>query len=64
MDVATTQHIAISPEVAGGRPRIAGHRITVQNVVIWIDEAIMADESYAAELRNRIPSKLSKKISG
>ena len=99
MDVATTQHIAISQEVAGGRPRIAGHRITVQNVVIWhermgqsadeiastygvsladvyaalayyydhrkeIDEAIMADESYAAELRNRIPSKLSKKISG
>jgi uncharacterized protein (DUF433 family) len=29
------QHIEITPEVAGGKPRIAGHRITVQNVVIW-----------------------------
>src|SRR5688572_3281095 len=29
------QHIEISPGVAGGRPRIAGHRITVQNVAIW-----------------------------
>ena len=29
-----------------------------------IDEAILADESYVAELRNRIPSKLSQKIGG
>jgi uncharacterized protein (DUF433 family) len=29
------QHIEISPQVAGGKPRIAGHRITVQNIVIW-----------------------------
>jgi len=21
--------------IAGGKPRIAGHRITVQNIVIW-----------------------------
>src|SRR5436305_6238963 len=29
------QHIEIAPEIAGGKPRIAGHRITVQNVVVW-----------------------------
>ncbi len=29
------QHIEITPEIAGGKPRIAGRRITVQNVVIW-----------------------------
>ncbi len=29
------QHIAITPGIAGGKPRIAGHRITVQNIVIW-----------------------------
>ena len=29
------QHIEITPGIAGGKPRIAGHRITVQNVVIW-----------------------------
>jgi uncharacterized protein (DUF433 family) len=93
------QHIEMTPGIVGGKPRIAGHRITVQSVVIWhermgvsadeiasdfglsladvyaalayyydhrqeIDEAILSDESYAAELRNRIPPKLSKKISG
>lgn len=29
------QHIEITPGVAGGKPHIAGHRITVQNIVIW-----------------------------
>ena len=29
------QHIEITPDVSGGKPRIAGHRITVQNIVIW-----------------------------
>ena len=29
------QHIEITPEIVGGKPRIAGRRITVQNVVIW-----------------------------
>lgn len=29
------QHIEITPGVAGGKPRIAGHRITVQDVVVW-----------------------------
>ena len=35
MDILTAPHIAISQEVAGGKPRIAGHRITVQHIVIW-----------------------------
>ena len=29
------EHIEITPGVCGGKPRIVGHRITVQNVVIW-----------------------------
>ena len=99
MDIMTTPHIAITQDVAGGEPRIAGHRITVQDIVIWhermglsadeiasnhglslaeiyaaltyyydhrqeIDEAILADESYVAELRKRINSKLSGRIGG
>lgn len=28
-------HLAISPEIAGGKPRILGHRITVQDIVTW-----------------------------
>ena len=30
-------HIEITPGIAGGKPRIAGHRITVRNIVIWYD---------------------------
>jgi len=30
-----SEHIEITPGVCGGKPRIAGHRITVQNVVLW-----------------------------
>ena len=29
------RYIESTPEVAGGKPRIAGRRITVQNIVIW-----------------------------
>ncbi len=29
------QHIEITPNISGGKPRIAGHRITVENIVIW-----------------------------
>ena len=29
------RHIERTPGVAGGKPRIAGHRITVQDIVIW-----------------------------
>jgi uncharacterized protein (DUF433 family) len=28
------KHIEITPGIAGGKPHIAGHRITVQNIVI------------------------------
>ena len=35
MENVLTQHIEITPGVAGGKPRIVGHRITVQNIVIW-----------------------------
>ncbi len=32
---ALDDHIETRPGVAGGKPRIAGRRITVQNIVIW-----------------------------
>jgi uncharacterized protein (DUF433 family) len=98
MAAVMTSHIDISPGIAGGKPRIAGHRITVQDIVVWherlgtsadeiatehdlslaevyaalayyydhraeIDESVRADESFVAELRRRIPSKLTAKLS-
>lgn len=29
------QHLEITPGVCSGKPRIAGHRITVENIAIW-----------------------------
>lgn len=29
------KHIEITKGIVGGKPRIAGHRITVQNIVVW-----------------------------
>jgi uncharacterized protein (DUF433 family) len=45
MGLTTPQHIEVTPGIAGGKPRIAGHRITVQNVVIWHERmGVSADE--------------------
>ncbi|MEX1019225.1 MAG: DUF433 domain-containing protein [Litorilinea sp.] len=32
------QHIVSTPGVAGGKPRIDGGRITVQNIVVWHEQ--------------------------
>ena len=43
------EHIEITPGVCGGKPRIAGHRIRVQDVYVWHElqgqtpEEIVAD---------------------
>jgi uncharacterized protein (DUF433 family) len=29
------RHIEITPGIAGGKPRIAGHRITVEDIAVW-----------------------------
>jgi uncharacterized protein (DUF433 family) len=43
------QHIEITPGVAGGKPRIAGHRITVQDIVIWHERLGRGPDEMAAE---------------
>lgn len=43
------QHIEITPGIAGGRPRIAGHRITVQNVAIWHERMGKSVDEIATE---------------
>jgi len=37
-------HIEITPGICGGRPRIAGHRIRVQDIVRWTEESLSPDE--------------------
>jgi uncharacterized protein (DUF433 family) len=43
------EHIEITPGVCGGKPRIAGHRITVQNVAIWHELLGWSADEIAAE---------------
>ena len=43
------QHIEITPGIAGGKPRIAGHRITVQNIAIWHERLGLSVDEIATE---------------
>jgi uncharacterized protein (DUF433 family) len=42
-------HIVRTPGIAGGKPRIAGHRITVQNIVIWHERMGKSADEIATE---------------
>jgi len=39
-----SEHIEITPGVCGGKPRIAGHRIRVQDIVIWHERMGMSPD--------------------
>jgi uncharacterized protein (DUF433 family) len=42
-------HIESTPGIAGGKPRIRGHRITVQDVAIWHERLGRSADEIAAE---------------
>jgi uncharacterized protein (DUF433 family) len=42
-------HIEVTPGVAGGKPHIAGHRITVQDIVIWHERMGKSADEIAVE---------------
>lgn len=44
----STEHIEITAGVCGGKPRIAGHRITVQNIVVWHEQMRMNPDEIVA----------------
>ena len=43
------QHIEITPGISGGKPRIAGHRITVHNIAIWHERLGWSVDEIASE---------------
>ncbi len=43
------RHIERTPGVAGGKPRISGHRITVQDIVIWHERLGRSSDEIATE---------------
>lgn len=42
--LVTPQHIEITEGICGGKPRIAGHRIKVQDIVIWHEKMGMSPD--------------------
>jgi uncharacterized protein (DUF433 family) len=44
-----SKHIELTPGVVGGKPRIAGHRISVQDVVIWHERLGLSADEIATE---------------
>ena len=43
------EHIELTPDTAGGRPRIRGRRITVQDIAIWHERLGKTADEIAAE---------------
>jgi uncharacterized protein (DUF433 family) len=46
------EHIEITPGVCGGKPRIAGHRIRVQDIALWHEQMGMSPD----EILHHYPS--------
>jgi uncharacterized protein (DUF433 family) len=47
-----TEHIEITPDTCGGKPRIAGHRIKVQDIVIWHEKMGMSPDEIVSNYPN------------
>jgi len=43
------EHIELTPDTAGGRPRIRGRRITVQDIAIWHERLGKTADEIASE---------------
>ena len=49
MQPTISEHIEITPGICGGKPRIAGHRIRVQDVVVWHESMGMSPDDIVAQ---------------
>jgi uncharacterized protein (DUF433 family) len=52
--VLETPHIVATPGVLGGKPRIAGHRISVQDIVIWHERMGRSVDEIATDFELRL----------
>jgi uncharacterized protein (DUF433 family) len=49
MEAVSDRHIMINPNICHGRPHIAGHRIRVQDVVIWHERLGLSVDEICAD---------------
>jgi uncharacterized protein (DUF433 family) len=52
MATVISEHIEITPGICGGKPRIAGHRIRVQDIAVWHEQMGMSPD----EIVSRYPT--------
>ncbi|TRV43430.1 MAG: DUF433 domain-containing protein [Microcystis panniformis Mp_MB_F_20080800_S26D] len=74
MTTTLINHIEITPETCGGKPRIAGHRIKVQLADVYaalsyyhdhleeIRQQITDDDTFAKEMQAKTPSLVQEKL--
>jgi uncharacterized protein (DUF433 family) len=43
------EHIEVTPGVCGGKPRIKGHRIKVQHIVVWHERMGMSPDEIVSQ---------------
>jgi uncharacterized protein (DUF433 family) len=42
--IVEKQHVVVTPDTCGGKPRVAGTRIRVQDIVLWTEQGQSPDE--------------------
>jgi uncharacterized protein (DUF433 family) len=45
----SVEHIVVTPDICGGKPRIAGHRIKVQHVVVWHERMALSPDEVVSQ---------------
>jgi len=50
MSVIPNEHIVKTPDTCGGRARIAGHRVRVQDIVIWSEHRGMTPDEIVSNI--------------
>jgi len=49
MESVISEHIEITPGICGGKPRIAGHRIRVLDIVIWPEQMGLSPDAIVSQ---------------
>jgi uncharacterized protein (DUF433 family) len=49
VQAVVSEHIESTPGICGGKPRIAGHRIRVEDVVVWHERQGLSPDEIVAQ---------------
>jgi len=49
MTATIISHIEITPGICGGKPRIAGHRIRVEDIVVWHEQLGLSPDEIVSQ---------------